>query len=70
MGKLEKHAVAERRCKLDMLTHCLFQLLMVVSAAQHHAAFSVEHKIKLGNIRTYLETLSSHPVASIEKQVD
>lgn len=45
-----------------------FQLLMVVSAAQHHAAFSVEHKIKLENIRTYLETLSPQPAVPIEKQ--
>ncbi|VDK68481.1 unnamed protein product [Litomosoides sigmodontis] len=46
----------------------LDSLLMVVSAAQHHAAFSVEHKIKLENIRTYVETLSPQP-ATIEEQV-
>uniref|UniRef100_A0AAF5PYP7 SMAUG/ZCCHC2-like PHAT domain-containing protein n=1 Tax=Wuchereria bancrofti TaxID=6293 RepID=A0AAF5PYP7_WUCBA len=46
----------------------LDSLLMVVSAAQHHAAFSVEHKIKLENIRTYLGALSPQPAAPIEKQ--
>ncbi|EFO25015.1 hypothetical protein LOAG_03469 [Loa loa] len=46
----------------------LDSLLMVVSAAQHHAAFSVDHKIRLENIRTCLGTLSSQPAAPIEKQ--
>uniref|UniRef100_A0A0R3RPQ4 FYVE-type domain-containing protein n=1 Tax=Elaeophora elaphi TaxID=1147741 RepID=A0A0R3RPQ4_9BILA len=46
----------------------LDSLLMVVSAALHHAAFSVEHKIKLENIRTYLETLSPQPTSPTEKQ--
>ncbi|CAG9535449.1 unnamed protein product [Cercopithifilaria johnstoni] len=46
----------------------LDSLLMVLSAAQHHAAFSVEHKIKLESIRTYLETLFPQPTAPIEKQ--
>ncbi|MCP9260313.1 putative dihydrofolate reductase [Dirofilaria immitis] len=46
----------------------LDSLLMIVSAARHHAAFSVEHKIKLENIRTYLEALFLQPAAPIENQ--
>uniref|UniRef100_A0A8R1XMP4 SMAUG/ZCCHC2-like PHAT domain-containing protein n=1 Tax=Onchocerca volvulus TaxID=6282 RepID=A0A8R1XMP4_ONCVO len=46
----------------------LDSLLMAVSAAHHHAAFSVEHKIRLENIRTYLETLLPQPTTPIEKQ--